>query len=367
MSRLPSDRSRVLARAGPRIHRARASRSRRWLAAPRRGSACRRPRSATSWRGSRSRASSGSRTPRPAGSRPTAATGFYVDLLLEATRVRRASARRRGAAAPRRRRRCSTTCCRTRRTAVARSRTTSASRWRPAPTRPARARSSSSRSAARACSSSSSRRGGQVIAQGRRHRRAARADELRRPPTTSTPSSPACRCTRSARRCSSGCSEERALYDALIARALRLAEPTLDGRCRGEHAMSCEGASSLLDDSARSPEALATLRALLRDDRGEAAAGAAADRVHRRPRADRRHRHRAPRSRPAAVQPGRVDLHDGARIGTVGVIGPTRMRYSRAITAVDSVSHAISACSRLSALIAEPAATRAGSLSDDHD
>jgi len=33
---------------------------------------------------------------------------------------------------------------------------------------------------------------------------------------------------------------------------------------------------------------------------------------------------------------------DDARIGVVGILGPTRMRYSRAINAVDSVSHAMS-------------------------
>jgi heat-inducible transcriptional repressor len=32
---------------------------------------------------------------------------------------------------------------------------------------------------------------------------------------------------------------------------------------------------------------------------------------------------------------------DGQRTGTVGVIGPTRMRYQRAIAAVDSVSAAM--------------------------
>jgi heat-inducible transcriptional repressor len=32
---------------------------------------------------------------------------------------------------------------------------------------------------------------------------------------------------------------------------------------------------------------------------------------------------------------------DGPRTGTIGVIGPTRMRYSRAIAAVESVSHAM--------------------------
>ena len=32
---------------------------------------------------------------------------------------------------------------------------------------------------------------------------------------------------------------------------------------------------------------------------------------------------------------------DGSRMGVIGILGPTRMRYSRAIAAVDSVSHAI--------------------------
>lgn len=38
---------------------------------------------------------------------------------------------------------------------------------------------------------------------------------------------------------------------------------------------------------------------------------------------------------------------DGRRTGTVGVIGPTRMRYSRAISAVDSVSQAVSRVLRM--------------------
>jgi heat-inducible transcriptional repressor len=33
---------------------------------------------------------------------------------------------------------------------------------------------------------------------------------------------------------------------------------------------------------------------------------------------------------------------DGSGIGTVGVIGPTRMRYSRAISAVDGAAQAVS-------------------------
>src|SRR5712691_3264025 len=44
------------------------------------------------------------------------------------------------------------------------------------------------------------------------------------------------------------------------------------------------------------------------DDRREAEAPPTAERIHRRPGADGRHRGRAPRSRPAALQPGPVDL-----------------------------------------------------------
>jgi len=34
-------------------------------------------------------------------------------------------------------------------------------------------------------------------------------------------------------------------------------------------------------------------------------------------------------------------FNDGQRTGTVGVIGPTRMRYQRAISVVDSISQAL--------------------------
>ena len=57
---------------------------------------------------------------------------------------------------------------------------------------------------------------------------------------------------------------------------------------------------------------------------------------------DRRHRRRTSGSEPAAVQPRRFDLRRRAGIGTVGVIGPTRMRYSRAIAVVDGAAQAVS-------------------------
>ena len=45
---------------------------------------------------------------------------------------------------------------------------------------------------------------------------------------------------------------------------------------------------------------------------------------------------------PAAVQPGRVDLRRRRGHRHVGVIGPTRMRYSRAIAVVDGAAQAVS-------------------------
>ena len=50
---------------------------------------------------------------------------------------------------------------------------------------------------------------------------------------------------------------------------------------------------------------------------------------------------RASRSGSAAVQRRDLDVCRRRRTGAVGVIGPTRMRYSRAINAVDSLSRAI--------------------------
>ena len=55
-----------------------------------------------------------------------------------------------------------------------------------------------------------------------------------------------------------------------------------------------------------------------------------------------RHRHRAPRRPTCSTSASSTSTYsDGHGTGAVGVIGPTRMRYSRAINAVDSLSHAI--------------------------
>jgi heat-inducible transcriptional repressor len=50
--------------------------------------------------------------------------------------------------------------------------------------------------------------------------------------------------------------------------------------------------------------------------------------------------HPDPNLRPFSLVLSTYD--DGSGIGTVGVIGPTRMRYSRAIAAVDDTAQAVS-------------------------
>ena len=140
-------------------------------------------------------------------------------------------------------------------------------------------------------------------AEGRRHRRADRAERAdARPPTTSTASSPAGRWPRCARRCSlaprrgahalrpaAGGGAAAGADDARAASAVgdRLHRRRLHARRRRRR---------------RQRVSVATLRTLLRDGRGEAAAGAAARRLHRRPRPGRGHRHRAHRPRPARLQ-----------------------------------------------------------------
>jgi heat-inducible transcriptional repressor len=137
--------------------------------------------------------------------------------------------------------------------------------------------------------------------------------------------------------------EERTLYDALMARALRLASATLEGIDAGP-AVFIQGTSLLLDEvGAEDPDAaLKTLRALLRmieektrlvklldDYISSDGLTVVIGSEHHTPDLQRF-------SLVASA------YSDGHGIGAVGVIGPTRMRYSRAINAVDSLSKAIS-------------------------
>ncbi len=139
--------------------------------------------------------------------------------------------------------------------------------------------------------------------------------------------------------------QERMLYDALMARALRLAKGGLD-RCQPEERLHVQGTSYLIDELAGEgtdrQRTLETLRALFRM---------------------LEEKHRLVELLSRSIEAGGLtvvigsenlfsELHpfslvlstfqDGDRTGTIGVIGPTRMRYQRAISVVDGVSHAVS-------------------------
>lgn len=137
--------------------------------------------------------------------------------------------------------------------------------------------------------------------------------------------------------------EERTLYDELMARALRLASTTFED-IDPEPTVFFQGTSLLLDDvSSEDAElALKTLRTLLRMieektrlvrllDDYMATDGLTIVIGTEHHSADMQHF-----SLIAST------YFDGHGTGAVGVIGPTRMRYSRAINAVDMLSRAIS-------------------------
>ncbi len=133
--------------------------------------------------------------------------------------------------------------------------------------------------------------------------------------------------------------EERLLYDALRARAMRLASSTF-ADLADDRTMYVEGMPALLDDA--SGLAVQTLQALLEmieekqkllqllneyiDGPGLSVVIGA--------------EHLDPSLRPFSLVLSTYD--DGHGIGTVGVIGPTRMRYSRAIAAVEGAAQAVS-------------------------
>ena len=137
--------------------------------------------------------------------------------------------------------------------------------------------------------------------------------------------------------------EERTLYDELMARALRLASTTFED-IDPEPTVFFQGTSLLLDDvSSEDAElALKTLRTLLRmieektrlvrlldDYMGTDGLTVVIGTEH----------HAADMQHFSLIA---STYFDGHGTGAVGVIGPTRMRYSRAINAVDMLSRAIS-------------------------
>jgi heat-inducible transcriptional repressor len=134
---------------------------------------------------------------------------------------------------------------------------------------------------------------------------------------------------------------DRSMYDELLRRALRLAQASLDDISR-QQAFSVEGASSLLEHNAPDGASLATLRALLEmmdekermvhllnqyiDGPGLTVVIGA--------------EHAAPGLRAFSLIAATVV--DGGTMRTVGVIGPTRMDYSRTIALVDGTTQAVS-------------------------
>jgi heat-inducible transcriptional repressor len=138
--------------------------------------------------------------------------------------------------------------------------------------------------------------------------------------------------------------EERMLYDALMARALTLAQSGLD-RLEPQETLHVQGASLLIQglagDASDGQPTLETLRAIFR-------------------MIEEKHQliellSRSIEAGGLTVVIGSENLspdlrafsfvvstfQDGDRVGTVGVIGPTRMRYQRAISVVDGVSHTV--------------------------
>ena len=135
---------------------------------------------------------------------------------------------------------------------------------------------------------------------------------------------------------------ERMLYDELMARAMRLASSTFDD-LPTETALHVDGTSSLLgllgEDHGLT---LATLHALLEmiEEKGrlvrllnEYIDGIGLTVVIGAEHLD-------PSLRPFSLVASSYE--DGAGLGTIGVIGPTRMRYSRAIAVVAGAAQAVS-------------------------
>ena len=134
--------------------------------------------------------------------------------------------------------------------------------------------------------------------------------------------------------------QERTLYNELMSRALRLARVTLE-ELPTQPAFHVEGAALLLDTPSPDAVALPTLRALLE----------MMEEKERMLRLLNEYidgpgltvviggEHISPDLRPFSLIAATTT--DGSTIRTVGIIGPTRMQYSRAISVVDGVTQAV--------------------------
>jgi heat-inducible transcriptional repressor len=132
--------------------------------------------------------------------------------------------------------------------------------------------------------------------------------------------------------------EERVLYDELLSRTMRLATSTFADLPQ-EHVLHVDGAALLLgEDYGLAMETLHALLEMIEEKRrlvrilNEYIDGAGLTVVIGAEHLD-------PSLRPFSLIASTYD--DGAGVGTIGVIGPTRMRYSRAIMVVDGAAEAI--------------------------
>lgn len=134
-------------------------------------------------------------------------------------------------------------------------------------------------------------------------------------------------------------SEERVLYDAILARALRLGTSTF-ADLPDDRALYVDGAAALLGQA--DALTLGTLQALLEMIEEKQRLVRLLDEYIDGPGltviigAE----HPDPTLRRLSLIASTYD--DGTGTGTVGVIGPTRMRYSRAIAVVDGAAQAVS-------------------------
>ena len=133
--------------------------------------------------------------------------------------------------------------------------------------------------------------------------------------------------------------EERLLYDALMSRALRLASSSF-ADIEDDSALYVDGAASLLGgDQGLTLGTMHTLLLMIEEKQrlvrllNEYIDGPGMTVVIGAEHPD-------PHLRSFSLVASTYE--DGAGIGTIGVIGPTRMRYSRAIAVVDGTARAIS-------------------------
>jgi heat-inducible transcriptional repressor len=135
--------------------------------------------------------------------------------------------------------------------------------------------------------------------------------------------------------------QERTLYDHLLMRALRLAQSTLEP-LPANSTLHVEGAASLLAEALQPAVSMATLRALLEMMEEKERMVHLLDQYIDGPGLTIviGGEHTAPDLRPFSLIASTAT--DGDTIRTVGVIGPLRMHYSRAIALVDGTTEAVS-------------------------